>query len=229
MMNRILIVEDDFAIQSLIALTLKQDHYEVWRAHDVKTANALITQAKPDLILLDWMLPDGDGLSLARAWRKHALTQATPIILLTAKDDEADKVMGLDAGVDDYITKPFSPLELLARIRAVFRRIKPELLSQALALGDLVLDPKSFVVTYLEQALKLSFTEFRLLQLLMSYPQRLLTREQILSKIWGQEADIEDRTVDVHIKRLRANLAQHAGLSECIETVRGAGYRFNLN
>jgi two-component system phosphate regulon response regulator PhoB len=176
----------------------------------------------PDVILLDWMLPGQSGLSLARKWRADPRTKDVPVILLTAKSDEPDKIAGLDAGADDYITKPFSIKEMLARLRAVLRRRSPEISTQILTIGELHLDGATHRVTFQDTALKLGPTEFKLLQHLMSYPERVHSRGQLLDKVWGDHVYIEERTVDVHIKRLREALGVGGAH---VETVRGTGYR----
>jgi two-component system, OmpR family, phosphate regulon response regulator PhoB len=219
---RILIVEDEPAIAELLTINLKHNGFApVWSADGV-AAQRELDAVLPDAILLDWMLPGQSGLSLARKWRADLRTKDVPIILLTAKGDELDKVAGLDSGADDYMTKPFSIKELLARLRAVLRRRAPELSTQTLAVGALILDGATHRVTYQDAALKLGPTEFKLLQHLMTYPERVHSRGQLLDKVWGDHVYIEERTVDVHVKRLREALGL-AGMH--IETVRGTGYR----
>jgi two-component system phosphate regulon response regulator PhoB len=178
----------------------------------------------PDLVLLDWMLPGQSGLQLARRWRSDARTRELPIIMLTSRAEEADKITGLDAGADDYLTKPFSPKELLARIRAVLRRKAPEALDTAVDVNGLVLDPGTRRVSRAGQEVKIGPTEFRLLHFFMTHPERVHSRSQLLDRVWGDHVFIEERTVDVHVKRLRETLAP-VGCSAMIETVRGAGYR----
>ncbi len=219
---RILIVEDEPAIAELLTINLKHNGFApVWSGDGI-AAQRELDAVLPDAILLDWMLPGQSGLSLARKWRADPRTKDVPIIMLTAKGDEPDKVAGLDSGADDYITKPFSIKELLARLRAVLRRRAPELSKQTLAVGALILDSTTHRVTYQDTALKLGPTEFKLLQHLMTYPERVHSRGQLLDKVWGDHVYIEERTVDVHVKRLREAL----GLGGAhIETVRGTGYR----
>lgn len=219
---RILIVEDEPAIAELLTINLKHNGFApVWSGDGI-AAQRELDAVLPDAILLDWMLPGQSGLSLARKWRADPRTKDVPIIMLTAKGDEPDKVAGLDSGADDYITKPFSIKELLARLRAVLRRRAPELSKQTLAVGALILDTTTHRVTYQDTALKLGPTEFKLLQHLMTYPERVHSRGQLLDKVWGDHVYIEERTVDVHVKRLREAL----GLGGAhIETVRGTGYR----
>ncbi|HET6828487.1 MAG TPA: phosphate regulon transcriptional regulator PhoB [Ramlibacter sp.] len=219
---RILIVEDEPAIAELIAVNLRHNGFQPVWAEDGTLAQREIDTAIPDAILLDWMLPGQSGLALARKWRGEARTKAVPILMLTARGDEPDKVAGLDAGADDYITKPFSTQELLARIRAVLRRRAPEPADESLAVGELKLDAATHRVSWRGHPLKLGPTEFKLLQYLMKHPERVHSRSQLLDKVWGDHVFIEERTVDVHVKRLRESLGTAGAL---IETVRGAGYR----
>lgn len=219
---RILIVEDEPAIAELIAVNLRHNGFQPVWAEDGTLAQREIDTAIPDAILLDWMLPGQSGLALARKWRGEARTKAVPILMLTARGDEPDKVAGLDAGADDYITKPFSTQELLARIRAVLRRRAPEPADESLAVGELKLDAATHRVSWRGNPLKLGPTEFKLLQYLMKHPERVHSRSQLLDKVWGDHVFIEERTVDVHVKRLRESLGTAGAL---IETVRGAGYR----
>jgi two-component system phosphate regulon response regulator PhoB len=194
-------------------------------AVDAASARRQIDAALPDLILLDWMLPDQSGVELARRLRAEARTRDLPIILLTARAEESDKLQGFDSGADDYMTKPFSPRELLARVRALLRRSAPEASQDPVEIGGLRLEPDTFRVTAGEQTLKLGPTEFRLLHYLMRYPDRVLSRGKLLDGVWGDHVFIEERTVDVHIRRLRLAL-QPSGHERLIETVRGGGYRF---
>ncbi len=221
-MPSVLVVEDESAIAELIAVNLRHNGFRPIWAMDSATAQKDLDAGVPDLILLDWMLPGESGLVLAKRWRSDPRTQAVPIIMLTARGDEADRVAGLDAGADDYIAKPFSTKELLARIRAVLRRRTPEQAGEALTVGALVLDPATHRVSYDDRALKLGPTEFKLLQYFMGHAERVHSRAQLLDKVWGDHVYIEERTVDVHVKRLREALV-HAG--SMVETVRGAGYR----
>ncbi len=221
-MPAVLVVEDEPAIAELIAVNLRHNGFRTTWALDSATAQRELDAALPDLILLDWMLPGESGLELAKRWRAHPRTKTIPIIMLTARGDEADRVAGLDAGADDYIAKPFSTKELLARVRAVLRRRAPEQTGETLTVGGLVLDPATHRVSYEGQALKLGPTEFKLLQFLMGAPERVHSRGQLLDKVWGDHVYIEERTVDVHVKRLRESLNQAGAL---VETVRGAGYR----
>jgi len=223
-MTSILVVEDESAIAELIAINLRHAGFDITLAQNAPQAQAAIDAVLPDLVLLDWMLPGQSGISLARQWRSDARTREMPIIMLTARADEADKVGGLDAGADDYLTKPFSTQELLARIRAVLRRRIPEALDTAVEVGGLRLDPATRRVSRSGVDLKLGPTEFRLLHFLMSHPERVHSRSQLLDRVWGDHVFIEERTVDVHVKRLREAL-QPGGCASMIETVRGAGYR----
>jgi two-component system, OmpR family, phosphate regulon response regulator PhoB len=223
-MPTILVVEDEAAIAELIAINLRHAGFEVTLAETADQATAAVDAVLPDLVLLDWMLPGQSGVALARRWRAEERTRELPLIMLTARADETDKVAGLDAGADDYLTKPFSTQELLARIRAVLRRRLPESLDTAVVVGDLKLDPATRRVNRGSVDLKLGPTEFRLLHFFMTHPERVHSRTQLLDRVWGDHVFIEERTVDVHVKRLREAL-QPAGCAAMIDTVRGAGYR----
>jgi two-component system phosphate regulon response regulator PhoB len=219
---RILIVEDESAIAELISVNLRHNGFQPVWAMDAESAQRELDEILPDVILLDWMLPGESGLALARRWRSAARTKAVPILMLTARGDEADRVAGLDAGADDYIVKPFSPRELLARIRAVLRRRVPESAGGLVKIAELQLDADTYRVSWQDKPLKVGPTEFKLLQYLMRHPERVHTRGMLLDKIWGDHVYIEERTVDVHVKRLRESLGEAGTM---IETVRGAGYR----
>lgn len=219
----VLIVEDEPAIAELIAVNLRHHGFRPVWAMDGPTAQVEMDAVLPDVVLLDWMLPGESGLALARRWRAHPRTKSVPIIMLTARGDEPDRVAGLDAGADDYMVKPFSTKELLARVRAVLRRRAPEQLGGAVVIGDLSLDGSTHRVTFRGQPLKLGPTEFKLLHHFMNHAERVHSRSQLLDKVWGDHVFIEERTVDVHVKRLREALGPVAGLM--VETVRGAGYR----
>ena len=227
-MARILVVEDEPAIAELVAINLRHAGHEVALAAEAVAAQAEVDAVLPDLVLLDWMLPGQSGLSLARRWREAARTRSMPIIMLTARADESDKIAGLDGGVDDYLVKPFSPNELVARIRAVLRRAAPQALDAVVEVAGLRLDPAARRVTRGDgaaaQELRLGPTEFKLLHFLMAHPQRVHSRAQLLDRVWGDHVYIEQRTVDVHVKRLRDALAS-LQCAHVIETVRGAGYR----
>ena len=220
---RVLVVEDEPAIAELIAVNLRHNGLEPVIAGDGSAAQRELDAVLPDVILLDWMLPGQSGLQLARAWRQDARTRAVPLLMLTARGDEPDKVAGLDAGADDYITKPFSTQELLARIRAVLRRRAPEQAGERIAAGALELDPATHRVRWQGEPLKLGPTEFKLLHYLMTHAERVHSRPSLLDKVWGDHVFIEERTVDVHVKRLREALGAAGAM---VETVRGAGYRF---
>ena len=220
----ILVVEDEPAIRDLLAVNLRHGGYKALQASDASSARRQIDEELPDLVLLDWMLPDQSGTELARRLRSEDRTRGLPIIMLTARSEEGDRLQGFDAGVDDYICKPFSTQELLARIRAVLRRRAPEKAAESVALAGLVLDAATHRVTWKERALKLGPTEFKLLHYLMRNPDRVLSRAKVLDGVWGDHVFIEERTVDVHIRRLRLAL-QPSGHDRLIETVRGGGYR----
>jgi two-component system phosphate regulon response regulator PhoB len=220
---RILIVEDEADIAELVAVNLRHNGLSPVWAEDAAAAEREVDAVLPDAILLDWMLPGQSGLELARRWRADARTRAIPILMLTARGDEPDKVAGLDAGADDYITKPFSTQELLARIRAALRRRAPEKTDESVTLAGLTLDAAAHRVSWQGQPLKVGPTEFRLLHFLMKHPERVHSRQQLLDRVWGDHVFLEERTVDVHVKRLREALGAAGVL---VETVRGAGYRF---
>lgn len=223
-MSRVLVVEDESAIAELISLNLRHAGYEVSVASTADQAMQEVGRVLPDLVILDWMLPGQSGLALAKRWRSESRTRELPIIMLTARADETDKVAGLDAGADDYLAKPFSTNELMARIRAVLRRKAPEALDSAVDVCGLRLDPATRRVSFGDQEVKVGPTEFRLLHFLMTHPERVHSRAQLLDRVWGDHVFIEERTVDVHVKRLREALAP-VKCSHLIETVRGAGYR----
>ena len=220
----ILVVEDEPAIQELLALNITQAGHNAIRALSAEIAQVLMRETIPDLILLDWMLPGMNGLEFARKLKSDALTKSIPIIMLTARGDEYDKVRGLEVGADDYVTKPFSPRELNARIKAVLRRRAPQMTDDPIELHGLRLDPTTHRVTGNQKTIDLGPTEFRLLHFFMSNPERVHTRSQLLDKVWGDRVFVEDRTVDVHIRRLR-NALSLSGHEDLIQTVRGAGYR----
>jgi len=222
--SRVLVVEDESAIAELISINLRHAGFEVTIAATADQAQLEVDRVLPDLVILDWMLPGQSGLSIAKRWRSESRTRELPIIMLTARGDEADKVSGLDAGADDYLTKPFSTHELMARIRAVLRRKAPEALDSAVELGPLKLDPSTRRVSRGDQEVKIGPTEFRLLHFFMTHPERVHSRAQLLDRVWGDHVFIEERTVDVHVKRLREALSP-VSCATMIETVRGAGYR----
>ena len=223
-MPSVLVVEDEPAIRELLTVNLVDAGYEVIAAEDAESARRRIDEALPDLLLLDWMLPGLSGLAFARQLRADARTRDLPVIMVTARTDEADRVAGLEAWVDDYVTKPFSPRELKARIKSVLRRRAPEAAQEALAAGPLTLDPSTHRVSVGGATVAMGPTEFRLLRFLLARPERVHTRRQLLDQVWGDHVYIEERTVDVHIRRLRLALEPH-GADAMVETVRGTGYR----
>jgi two-component system phosphate regulon response regulator PhoB len=222
----ILVVEDEPAIQELISYNLRQARHEVFCARSAEQALEIINNVLPDLVLLDWMLPGMSGVEFARMLRRSTRTKSIPIIMLTARVEESDKVAGLEIGADDYITKPFSPRELLARIKAVLRRRSPEAADDIVEIGGLRLDAATHRVTVNDSEVALGPTEFRLLHFLMTHSERVHTRSQLLDQVWGDHVFVEDRTVDVHIRRLRKAL-EFAGKDGLVQTVRGSGYRLS--
>ena len=224
----ILLVEDEPAIQELVAANLARAGHLVVRAADAESAQGIVRNALPDLVLLDWMLPGMSGIEFARRLRADERTRAIPIIMLTARGEEEDAVAGLETGADDYITKPFSPRELVARIKAVLRRRSPQATEDPVELGGLRLDPVTHRVTAGERQIALGPTEFRLLHFLMTHPERVHSRSQLLDQVWGDHVFVEERTVDVHVRRLRAAL-EPGGHDPLIQTVRGSGYRFSAH
>jgi two-component system phosphate regulon response regulator PhoB len=222
----ILLVEDEPAIQELIAFNLTQAGHHVLRAASAENAMTLVKNALPDLILLDWMLPGASGVEFAKKLRADERTRGVPIIMLTARSDEQDKITGLETGADDYITKPFSPRELQARIKAVLRRRAPQMTDDAVDTNGLRLDPVTHRVHGHGEPIDLGPTEFRLLHFFMTHPERVHSRAQLLDQVWGDHVFVEERTVDVHIRRLRSAL-EPSGHDSLIQTVRGTGYRFS--
>ena len=226
MQKQILIVDDEPAIRDMVAFALRKGDYAPVHAGDAREAQAAIADRVPDLILLDWMLPGSSGQELARRWRREALTREVPIIMLTARGEENDRVGGLEAGVDDYVVKPFSARELLARIRTVLRRSREDAEDGSVAVGGLRIDGAAHRVFANEEPINIGPTEFRLLHFFMTHPERVYSRSQLLDHVWGGSVYVEERTVDVHIRRLRKTL-EPSGLDAMIQTVRGAGYRFS--
>ena len=230
MQKRILIVDDEPAIRDMVAYALRKGEYDPVLAGDAREAQAQIADRVPDLILLDWMLPGTSGLELARRWRKDRLTREVPIIMLTARGEENDRVGGLEAGVDDYVVKPFSARELLARIRAVLRRSREDDEDGSVQVGNLRIDGAAHRVFAGTDGppspVQIGPTEYRLLHFFMTHPERVYSRSQLLDHVWGGSVYVEERTVDVHIRRLRKTLEPH-GLDAMVQTVRGAGYRFS--
>jgi|SRR5687768_10132087 len=220
----ILVVEDEPAIMELLRVNLVDAGYDVKAAPDAETAQAMLKNDLPDLVLLDWMLPGLSGLAVAKQLRSDSRTRELPIIMVTARSEESDKIAGLEAWVDDYVTKPFSPRELRARIKAVLRRRAPEAALEPLSAGPLTLDPTTHRVAVSGKPVHLGPTEFRLLQFFLARPERVHSRSQLQDQVWGDQVYIEERTVDVHIRRLRLAL-EPFGMDRLIETVRGSGYR----
>lgn len=221
----VLIVDDEAAIREMIAVALEMADYDYLEASDAREAHALIVDKHPDLVLLDWMLPGTSGVELARRLKKEEATADIPIIMLTAKVEEDNKIQGLEVGADDYITKPFSPRELVARLKAVLRRATPPGVDSPIEVEGLTLDPVGHRVTIAEGALTMGPTEYRLLQFFMTHQERVYTRSQLLDQVWGGNVYVEERTVDVHIRRLRKALGED--YDHLIQTVRGTGYRFS--
>jgi two-component system phosphate regulon response regulator PhoB len=224
--KHVLIVEDERPIREMIAFGLKRAGFEVHEAEDCRSARAALADRRPDLMLVDWMLPDMSGLELTRALKRDRETRELPIILLTARSEEGDKVAGLEGGADDYITKPFSPRELLARIHAVLRRSTPNASEERIQVERLALDQASHRVLIGDETIGLGPTEYRMLEFFMTHPERVYSRDQLLDRIWGGNVYIEERTIDVHIRRLRKALEEF-GYDRFIQTVRGSGYRFS--
>lgn len=226
MSRKILIVEDEAPIREMLSFVMEQHGYQAIEAGDYQAALEKVVEPFPDMILLDWMIPGGSGIQLAKKLKGDDFTRAIPIIMLTARGEEEDKVRGLEVGADDYMTKPFSPKELMARMRAVFRRVAPTALDEPLEVEGLRLDPVSHRVTAYNDRLDMGPTEFKLLHFFMTHPDRVYSREQLLDHVWGTNVYVEDRTVDVHIRRLRKALETH-GHDRLVQTVRGVGYRFS--
>ena len=223
----ILVVEDEPAIQELVSFTCATNGYQVVRAESVATAQAAIRSELPDLVILDWMLPDRSGLDLMRQLRADERTRALPVIMLTARSAESDRVSGLDAGADDYVVKPFSPRELMSRVRAVFRRKAPQHAGEPMTYGPLTIDPVRHEVLVDGKSVKMGLAEFKLLKFLVGHPDRVFSRTQLLDSVWGDHVFIEERTVDVHVLRLRKAL-QLADSQHLVQTIRGMGYRLSL-
>lgn len=224
--NHILLVEDEAPIRDMLRFTLERAEFRVSEAGDAQQARLAIAADPPDMVLLDWMLPGISGAQFARELRGAELTRSMPIIMVTARVEEEDRVRGLDLGADDYVVKPFSSAELVARVRAVLRRVFPASENETIEVGSLCLNGASQRVSVGAAQVKLGPTEYRLLHFFMSNPERVYTREQMLNRVWGRDVYVEERTVDVHIRRLRKALAPH-GYDRFIQTVRGSGYRFS--
>ena len=227
MSRTILLVEDEAPIRDMLNFVLVQAGYKVVEAEDYNDALAKIKEPYPDLILLDWMLPGGSGVKLAKQIKQHDVAKDIPVIMLTARSEEDDKIKGLEAGADDYVTKPFSPKELVARIKAVMRRVTPTSKEEPIKFKGLILDPVSHRVTSNEDKINMGPTEFKLLHFFMTHPERVYSREQLLDNVWGTNVYVEDRTVDVHIRRVRKAISAN-GHDALIQTVRGSGYRFSV-
>jgi len=223
----ILIVEDERSIRQLVRFSLERAGFTIIEAEDAAAAEVAIADQDVDLILLDWMLPDQSGIDLARRLKADELTWGIPIIMLTARSEEEDKITGLNIGADDYVTKPFSPRELVARINAVLRRGRVPEESEAVSIDGLTLDPSSHRVQTAGGTVKMGPTEFKLLHFFMTHPERVFSRSQLLDRVWGRNVYVEERTVDVHIRRLRKAL-EPQGYDRLIQTVRGTGYRFSM-
>jgi two-component system phosphate regulon response regulator PhoB len=228
MQKKILVVEDEAAIRSMVEFALQSEGFDVTGVENGREANQAIAEGVPDLMLIDWMLPGVSGLELVRGFRRNASTRTVPIIMLTARTEETDKIDGLDSGADDYITKPFSTRELLSRINALLRRAEAfEDAGDPLQAGEIVLDPASHELTIRGESVTPGPTEYRLLLFLMQHPNRVYSRGQLLDYVWGEDVYIEERTVDVHVLRLRKLLKQH-DVADMLQTVRGAGYKFTV-
>jgi two-component system phosphate regulon response regulator PhoB len=223
--KRVLIVDDEAPIREMIAVALEMAGYDCFEAQNAQQAHAAILDHKPDMVLLDWMMPGVSGIDFARRLRKDEVTSDIPIIMLTAKAEEDNKIQGLEVGVDDYITKPFSPRELVARLKTVLRRTTPKGIEEPITIDELTLDPISHRVLSEDSSVDLGPTEFRLLQFFMTHPDRAYSRNQLLDMVWGGNVYVEERTVDVHIRRLRKALGERHDY--LIQTVRGTGYRFS--
>jgi len=226
MTRKVLVVDDEAPIREMLVFVLEQNGFQAIEAEDYDSAIAAMVEPYPDMVLLDWMLPGGSGIQIAKKFKQNDYTRQIPIIMLTARGEEEDKVRGLEVGADDYVTKPFSPKELMARIKAVIRRVAPTSLEEAIEVHGLKLDPISHRVTSEGSELDMGPTEFRLLHFFMTHPERVYSREQLLDHVWGTNVYVEDRTVDVHIRRLRKAIAP-LGHDRLVQTVRGAGYRFS--
>ncbi len=226
MAKRILVVEDEAPIREMLCFVLEQKGYETVEAADYADGLAKVREPYPELIVLDWMMPGGSGIQFLKQLKQDEMTRQIPVVMLTARGEEEDKVRGLEAGADDYITKPFSPKELTARLHAVMRRVSPTSVDEVIEVQGLKLDPVSHRVSAEEKALDMGPTEFKLLHFFMTHPERVYSREQLLNNVWGTNVYVEDRTVDVHIRRLRKAI-EETGHDRLIQTVRGAGYRFS--
>ena len=224
--HTILVVDDETSIREMLVISLESAGYNVLQAENAKTAHSLVLDQHPDLILLDWMMPVTTGLELLRRLKRDEMTDHIPVIMLTAKAEESSKISGLDSGADDYIAKPFSPRELLSRVKAILRRVSREELKDTIIVGDLEFDPLEHRISIAGNLINLAPTEFRLLQFFLTHQERVYSRDQILDYVWGKNVYLDERTVDVHIRRLRKAISV-AGHDEYVQTVRGARYRFS--
>ena len=224
--HTILVVDDETSIREMLVISLESAGYNVLQAENAKNAHSLVLDKHPDLILLDWMMPVTTGLELLRRLKRDEMTDHIPVIMLTAKAEESSKISGLDSGADDYIAKPFSPRELLSRVKAILRRVSREELNDTIVVGDLEFDPLEHRISIAGNLINLAPTEFRLLQFFLTHQERVYSRDQILDYVWGKNVYLDERTVDVHIRRLRKAISV-AGHDEYVQTVRGAGYRFS--
>ena len=224
--HTILVVDDEAAIREMLSIALDAEDFNVLQASNAQQAHATILDHSPDLVLLDWMMPGTSGLELLRRLKRDEITEKIPVIMLTAKAEEDSKVYGLDAGADDYIAKPFSPRELISRVKAILRRLNREASAEPISVGQLVFDPVSHKVTISGGSVNLGPTEFRLLQFFLTHQERVYSRDQILDYVWGSNVYLDERTVDVHIRRLRKAISV-AGHENYVQTVRGTGYRFS--
>ena len=226
--NTVLIIEDDKALNEMLRFMLERNGYNTLQAEDTKQADQCIGEKIPDVILLDWMLPGMEGIEYSKKLKSHPVTTDISIIMLSAKGEEEDKVKGLDSGADDYITKPFSTIELLARVRAAIRRTKPQQTGKAIELGNILIDPEGHTLQISGETIEIGLKEFELLYLFMRKPERVYNRSQLLDQIWGKDSYVDERTVDVYIRRLRSTLEQNS-CGDLIKTVRGVGYRLSTS
>jgi two-component system phosphate regulon response regulator PhoB len=224
--HTILVVDDETSIREMLVISLESAGYNVLQAENAKTAHSLVLDKHPDLILLDWMMPVTTGLELLRRLKRDEMTDHIPVIMLTAKAEESSKIAGLDSGADDYLAKPFSLRELISRVKAILRRVSREELKDTIVVGDLEFDPLEYRISIAGNLINLAPTEFRLLQFFLTHQERVYSRDQILDYVWGKNVYLDERTVDVHIRRLRKAISV-AGHDEYVQTVRGAGYRFS--
>ncbi len=226
MAAKILVVEDEAPVRDMICFALSKANYDCYSANDAEEARRKVVETPPDLILMDWMLPEMSGIELTRELKANYLTREIPVIMLTARGEEDDKVRGLECGVEDYVTKPFSPRELMARIKVILRRVAPDVTEEVIQVDKLLLNPASRRVEYAGQEMALGPTEFKLLHYFMTHPDKVYSRSRLLDRVWGTNVYIEERTVDVHVRRLRMAMEPFA-IDSMIQTVRGAGYRFS--